>query len=61
MHGMMDKDSVGFGKKNKSWHGQRTVCGLERKTKVGIEPKLHALDVNENITRTTTLVRGVEK
>jgi hypothetical protein len=37
------------------------VCGLERKTKVGIEPKPHALDVNENITRTTTLVRGMEK
>jgi hypothetical protein len=39
------KDSVRFGKK----------------TKVGIEPKPNALDVNENITRTTTLVRGVEK
>jgi hypothetical protein len=65
MHGMIDKDSVGFGKKNKSWHawndGQRTVYGLKRKTKVGIEPKPHALDVNENKTRTTSLVRGVEK
>jgi hypothetical protein len=41
------------------------VCGLERKTKVGIGTEtpcapVLTLDVNENKTRTTSLVRGGE-
>jgi hypothetical protein len=51
----------GLERKTKVGMDKRTVCGLERKTKDGIEPKPHALDVNENKTRTTTLLRGVEK